>query len=272
MPATTDRQLRFIGNATVLIEWGGLAILTDPNFIHRHEELELAPGVTAKRLHDPAMEIHELPPIHLVVLSHFHADHFDQVAERELPSDVRIFTPPSAVEPLESRGFTAVHGLETWSTEELTDGDHSVRVTALPGRHGPPVVDFFLPDVMGSLLELSGPDGSLRVYISGDTLVFDDLHEIPRRYPDIDLGLFHLGGTVVAGLMLTMDGEQGVEAMRIIAPQTAVPIHFDDYDRFTSPLSDFLDAAAAAGLGDRIRVLERGAAMDLGAGSSVHAS
>ena len=266
-----DSQLRFIGNATVLIEWGGLAILTDPNFIHRQEQLEVAPGVKATRLHDPAIEIHELPPIDLIVLSHFHADHFDQVAERELPSDVRIFTPPTAVDPLESRGFTAVHGLDTWETEELTDGDHSVRVTALPGRHGPPVVDFFLPDVMGSLLELTGPGGSLRVYISGDTLVFDDLQEIPRRFPDIDLGLFHLGGTVVAGLMLTMDGEQGVEAMRIVAPETAIPIHFDDYDRFTSPLSDFLEAAAQAGMGDRIRVLERGAAMDLSERMSVRA-
>lgn len=51
--------------------------------------------------------------------------------------------------------------------------------------------------------------------------------------------------------------------MQIIAPDLAVPMHFDDYDRFTSPLSDFLEAASEAGLGDRVHVLERRATMDL---------
>jgi L-ascorbate metabolism protein UlaG (beta-lactamase superfamily) len=143
-------------------------------------------------------------------------------------------------------------------------GDHRIRVTAVPGRHGPAVVDFAMPDTMGSILDLQSPQGSYRIYVSGDTLVFDDLHEIPRRYEGIDLGLFHLGGTRVAGIMVTMDGEQGVEAVRIIAPELAIPIHYDDYDRFTSPLSDFLDEVRGAGLEERVVVLPRGESFPLG--------
>ena len=60
-----------------------------------------------------------------------------------------------------------------------------------------------------------------------------------------------------------MDGEQGVELLETVMPRRAVPVHYDDYDRFTSPLSDFTSAAAARGLGDRVTVVERGATIDL---------
>jgi L-ascorbate metabolism protein UlaG (beta-lactamase superfamily) len=58
--------------------------------------------------------------------------------------------------------------------------------------------------------------------------------------------------------MVTMDGEQGVRMMKVIDPKTAIPIHYDDYDVFTSPLSDFLKEAEKAGLADRVHVLRRG--------------
>jgi len=262
MPAPSG-QLRFIGNATVHVEWGGLNLLTDPNFIHAHERVQIAPGVTAERLRDPAVELHQLPPIDAVVLSHFHGDHFDQVAERELPNSTPILTPPSAVPELQKRGFTDARGLATWDPDVVAAGDHRVTITAVPGRHGPPVVDLVLPDVMGTVWELEGPIGSMRLYVSGDTLVFEDLEEIPRRFDGIDVGLFHLGGTTVAGLMVTMDGEQGIEAVRIVDPDLAVPIHFDDYDLFKSPLDDFLERVRDAGMTHRVRVLERGQAIAL---------
>jgi L-ascorbate metabolism protein UlaG (beta-lactamase superfamily) len=55
-----------------------------------------------------------------------------------------------------------------------------------------------------------------------------------------------------------MDADQGVEAMRIIDPKTAVPIHYNDYTVFKSPLEDFKRAAEAAGLGGRVRYLAHG--------------
>jgi L-ascorbate metabolism protein UlaG (beta-lactamase superfamily) len=117
----------------------------------------------------------------------------------------------------------------------------------MPGRHGPGITDLVLPDVMGSLLEFPAtPDHTRqRIYLSGDTLVYEDLHDIPKRYPDIDLGVFHLGGARVMGVMVTVDAEQGVEAVRIIDPKAAIPVHFDDYDLFTSGLDEFLAAASA---------------------------
>ena len=99
---------------------------------------------------------------------------------------------------------------------------------------------------------------TLRVYITGDTLIFDDLRQIPQRYPGVDIALLHLGGTRIAGILLTMDAEQGVRALRLIAPRMAIPIHYDDYTVFKSPLNDFQRAVEAAGLQDRVHYLDRG--------------
>jgi L-ascorbate metabolism protein UlaG (beta-lactamase superfamily) len=250
----------FIGTATVLIRYAGFSVLTDPNLIHMHEKVDLGYGLSATRQTNPAIEIHELPPLDLVLLSHFHGDHFDQVAERQLDKSLPIITTPEAAEALRQRGFVALHPLATWADVSISKGDTRLRITATPGRHGPPVVSLALPEVMGSLLEFhSGAnDRSLRIYITGDTLIIDDLQEIPRRHPEIDLALLHLGGTKVLGIMLTMDAEQGVEMLRIIKPKRAIPIHYNDYDVFKSPLSDFQRAVEAAGLANRVHYLSHG--------------
>jgi hypothetical protein len=54
-----------------------------------------------------------------------------------------------------------------------------------------------------------------------------------------------------------MDARQGVEALRIIAPREAIPLHYDDYTLFKSPLSEFRQAAAHAGVGTTVHYLDR---------------
>ena len=259
-PDLSTGSIFFVGTATVLIRYAGFTILTDPNFIHMHEKVDLGYGLSATRQTNPALEIHELPPLDLVLLSHFHGDHFDQVAERELDKSLPIITTPEAAEALRQRGFMAVQALTTWEDISLVKDAIRLRITATPGRHGPPVVSFALPEVMGSILEFqsSTSDRCLRMYITGDTLVMDALKEIPRRYPNIDLALLHLGGTRVLGILVTMDAEQGVEILQIVNPKRAIPIHYNDYDVFKSPLSDFRQAVEAAGLENRVHYLSHG--------------
>ena len=47
----------YIGNATVLIRYAGLTILTDPTFIHIHEKVNLGFGLYTTRLTNPAMNM-----------------------------------------------------------------------------------------------------------------------------------------------------------------------------------------------------------------------
>ena len=60
----------FIGNATTLIRFGGLTVLTDPAFLHKGEHVYLGHGIWARREVEPACQIADLPPIDLIVLSH----------------------------------------------------------------------------------------------------------------------------------------------------------------------------------------------------------
>jgi len=128
-------SLTFIGNATTLIRFGELTLLTDPNFLHRGQRAYLGYGLTSKRLTDPAVSISELPELDAVVLSHLHGDHWDRVAHRGLDHDLPVITTPHASRRLQWRGFPRATGLRTWTAHTITSGLTSVRITALPGRH-----------------------------------------------------------------------------------------------------------------------------------------
>jgi len=250
----------FVGTATVIIRYGGFTILTDPNFLHAGDHVHLGYGLRSRRLTNPAVEIEDLPPLDLVVLSHLHGDHFDRVVEEKLDKTLPIITTPHAARYLEGKGFRPLEGLGTWESLTVRKGEARLRVTAMPGTHAPGPLRKVLPPVMGSMLEFGEVEGTtrLRLYISGDTLVHDRLREIPERYPEIDLALLHLGGTRVLGILVTMDAAQGVQALRLVDPRTAVPIHYNDYGVFKSPLEDFEKAVAEAGLEDRVRYLTHG--------------
>lgn len=256
----TTGSIFFVGTATVIIRYAGFTILTDPNFIHAGDHVHLGYGLTAKRLTDPAIDIEQLPPCDFCVLSHYHGDHFDQVAEEKLDKTLPIVTTGHAAKELEARDFTSIVPLDTWESVRMSKGGAAVTITALPAKHGPPIVESLLPEVMGSMLEFQPEAGDvrLRLYITGDTVLIDELAEIPARYPDIDLGLFHLGGTRIMGLLLTMDAEQGVAALRLINPHKIIPIHYNDYEVFRSPLEEFARAIEEAGLTDRVHYLAHG--------------
>lgn len=264
--ATTDR-IMFIGTATTLIQAAGFTILTDPNFLHRGQRAYVGMGLTTKRLTEPALSIDELPPVDFAVLSHHHGDHFDRIAARDLDHDVPIITEPHAARKLRKQGFRSSVPLSTWQSRVVThaDGDAEVRVTSLPGQHAPRPLGYVVPPVMGSLLDfVRGGQRLLRLYITGDTLMHDGIGEIAERFGDIDLCLIHLGGTRIAGILLTMDGRQGVQALRTVAPRRAIPVHYDDYTLFKSPLSDFRRAAEAASLSTEVHYLGRGDSYHLG--------
>ncbi|MFN8594016.1 MAG: MBL fold metallo-hydrolase [Thermomicrobiales bacterium] len=261
VPGSSEGSILFIGNATVLVRAAGFTFLTDPTFIHRHEQTWLGYGLHTTRLTDPAVELADLPPLDFVLLSHFHGDHFDQVAERDLDKALPIVTPPQSAAALRERGFTSLYPLAVWQTLVVEKGNARLRITATPARHGPPMVDFALPDVMGSIVDIEAADGGRsRLYITGDTLVIDELAEIPRRFPDIDIALLHLGGTRVMGILVSMDAKQGVAAMRIVDPALAIPIHYNDYDVFTSSLEEFQAEVRDAGLEKRVVYLKHGEA------------
>jgi L-ascorbate metabolism protein UlaG (beta-lactamase superfamily) len=263
-PDETNASLFFIGTATTILEWNGLRLMTDPNFLHAGDHVHLGPGVTGTRKTNPAVDLEDLPPIDVVLLSHYHADHFDQKVEAELRRDLPIITTPHAQKHLGNKqngeSFSSVHALDAWedmyvdlnsSSSSGSSPPHQPRlhVTGMPGKH---VGDGLLsqandilgavPPTNGWMLELGYGSGNAefscgyRIYISGDTLFVNELEKIPELYTHagkpIDLMLVHLGGTTIPGpsmplLMVTMDAEQGLKLVQLVQPHVTIPIHYE---------------------------------------------
>ncbi|MFF4882047.1 MBL fold metallo-hydrolase [Streptomyces nigra] len=262
---TTDDavDLHFVGNATLVIRYGGLTLLTDPNLLHRGQYAHLGYGLWSRRLTEPALDGRDLPRLDGIVLSHLHGDHWDRRASRYLDHTVPVVTTPHAARRLRVlHRFPRTAGIRTWRGLALTNGRAHVRITALPGRHaGNAALRALLPPVMGSMLEF-GPEGGpvrVRLYLSGDTLLYDGLDEITRHFPAADLAVLHLGGTTLpGGFVVTMDGAQGAELARRLDPHRILPVHYDDYTVMRSPLSAFLDEVRSLGLSDRLMPCRHG--------------
>jgi L-ascorbate metabolism protein UlaG (beta-lactamase superfamily) len=269
-----DVTLTFGGNATMLLRIGAFTLLTDPNFLHRGQKAYLGYGLRAKRLTEPALQPTQLPALDGILLSHMHGDHWDRIATKSLPKETPVVTTPEAAKCLSERGFTGTADLQAWQTHEFTRGADTLRITSVPGVHGPGPLARALPQVMGSVVELvrggtTGSDDvsrsevSWRGYISGDTLYRPFLGEVLERCGPLDVLIPHLGGTRALGLTVTMDGRQGADLVELLKPPVTVPVHYDDYDRFKSPLGDFVSEVARRRLPGELRPVQRGETISL---------
>jgi L-ascorbate metabolism protein UlaG (beta-lactamase superfamily) len=258
-PAPDDVTLTFGGNATMLLCVGPFTLLTDPNFLHRGQRAYLGYGLWTKRRTEPALQPTQLPALDAILLSHLHGDHWDRIATRALDRSTPVVTTPAAARRLTQRGFRETADLAPWQRQEFTRGDSTLRITSVPGVHGPGPMARLLPPVMGSVLELvRGGEVSWRGYITGDTLRRPFLAEVLERCGPLDVLIPHLGGTKALGITVTMDGRQGADLVEMLRPPVTVPVHFDDYGRFSSPLSDFLNEVATRRLPGAIRTAQRG--------------
>ncbi|MFW3172137.1 MBL fold metallo-hydrolase [Geodermatophilus sp. CPCC 206100] len=259
-----DVTLTFGGNATTLLRIGGFTLLTDPNFLRRGQRAYLGKGLWTKRLTDPAILPTQLPALDAILLSHLHADHWDRIATRTLDKGTPVVTTPAAAESLGRRGFRETLDLRPWQRHELTRDGETLRITSVPGVHGPGPLARVLPPVMGSVLELlRGGEVSWRGYISGDTLFRPWLGEVLQRCGPLDVVIPHLGGTKALGITVTMDGRQGADLVELLKPPVTVPVHYDDYDRFSSPLGDFVREVAERRAPGEIRAVVRGETISL---------
>jgi L-ascorbate metabolism protein UlaG (beta-lactamase superfamily) len=263
-----DVTMTFGGNATMLLRIGGFTLLTDPNFLHRGQRARLGYGLRTKRLTEPALQPTQLPQLDGILLSHMHGDHWDRIATRSLPKETPVVTTQEAAKCLSDRGFTATADLQPWQTHEFTRGSDTLRITSVPGVHGPGPLAKLLPAVMGSVVELirgsvGGADVVWRGYISGDTLYRPFLGEVLERCGPLDVLIPHLGGTKALGLTVTMDARQGADLVELLKPPVTVPVHYDDYDRFTSPLGDFVAEVGRRELPGELRAAQRGQTISL---------
>jgi L-ascorbate metabolism protein UlaG (beta-lactamase superfamily) len=253
-------RLTHIGGPTVLIEFAGWRLLTDPTFDPAGGKYNFGWGTGSTKLTEPSIAAAEIGPIDAVLLSHdHHDDNLDAAGRALLPRVGTVLTTEAGARRL---GGNA-RGLAPWASTELNaEGKPRVEVTATPCRHGPPLSRPLVGDVVGFALRWEGQEhGAL--WISGDTVLYDGVREVADRL-EVGTALVHLGGVrfpATGPLRYTMTAAEAVELCQLLKPQTAIPIHYEGWRHFRQG-RDGIEAAFAAApaeLRERVRWLPIGA-------------
>ncbi|NMN98876.1 MBL fold metallo-hydrolase [Antrihabitans stalactiti] len=252
-----DFSVTHIGGPTALLEIGGVRILTDPTFDPPGKLYHFGWGTFSRKVVAPAIAVGDIGRIDAVLLSHDgHADNLDDVGRTVLPAAGKVVTTTSAAKRL---GGNAV-GLEPWATTTVDNAGTQVRITATPGRHGPPLSRPIVGQVIGFLLEWDGQEHG-PVWITGDTVYFDGVSEIATRY-NIGTALLHIGGVrfpyLSGPIRYTMNAAEAVRVAREFDLKTILPVHYEGWTHFRQGRDVAEAEFADAGIGDRVHWLVAG--------------
>lgn len=252
-------KITYLGTATVLLEIGGLRILTDPVFGPKGEcdSVMGIPGTTYSKLNDSQVKVEDILPIDYVLLSHDqHIDNLDPEGRKILPFAKQIITTKTAAKRL---GKNCI-GLSDFETTELklTNGE-TLKITATPCRHGPPLSLPLVGPVIGFLLEWPRQQNG-QLYISGDTVLFEGINEIANRFK-IDLALLHFGSVkmkVSKCLHYTFTANEGLKTAKLLNVKRIIPIHYDGWSHFSESKRDVVSCFKEQGMDDKLIWLRPG--------------
>jgi L-ascorbate metabolism protein UlaG (beta-lactamase superfamily) len=125
----------WLGHSTVLLNFYGVTILTDPVLFRRVGADTCLGTIGAKRLVAPALHPSQLPPIDLVLLSHAHMDHLDRATLRALPGRPQAVTAHATADLLSGTGLERVRTLSWGQKTRVVTAQGDVRIRAFEVRH-----------------------------------------------------------------------------------------------------------------------------------------
>jgi L-ascorbate metabolism protein UlaG (beta-lactamase superfamily) len=242
-----DLAATFVGHATVLLQWKGLNILTDPNFAPR--------VIVPKRLVEPGIPLDRLPALDVVVVSHAHFDHLVKPSLRKLAKDVPIIVPSGLAELITPLGFRRVHELDWW---QVYDGE-GFKVIHVPAKHwGRRTPRDRDRGYGGFVIERHGH----HVYFAGDTAYFKGFQEIGRAFP-IELALLPIGAYKPPSFrQVHCNPEDALQAFADLQARYMVPIHWGTFRLSHEPIHEptawLAQLIADQGVDDRVRILQHG--------------
>ncbi|CCT61084.1 hypothetical protein IAQ61_001641 [Plenodomus lingam] len=252
-------DITHIGTATAILRVDDVNFITDPFFSKVGNQWPRNDGKMLENFEDPAMELHNLPVIDAVLLSHEnHADNLDDLGRRLLDGR-RVFTTPDGAKNLAPR--PAVHGLKPWKSMSCKIAGKPFEITATPCVHYPG------HECVGLIVttpDFGKTDGLPNaIYFSGDTVYTEELAEMRKRF-HIKIALFNVGAAWVATapdaepIQITMGGEQAARLFRDIGAEILVPMHYESWTHFTENGEDLRKAFEKAGVSQYVRWLEPG--------------
>jgi L-ascorbate metabolism protein UlaG (beta-lactamase superfamily) len=242
-----ELAVTFVGHATLLLQWKGIHVLTDPNFVRR--------VLVPKRLVEPGIRLQDLPRIDAILISHAHFDHLVKPSLRRLAKDAPVIVPTGLAEIITPLGFRQVHELNWWETYR---GD-GFQVIHVPSKHwGRRTPRDRERGYGGFVLERRGHSA----YFAGDTAYFGGFSEIGRAFP-IDVALLPIGGYRPPSFRrVHCNPEDALQAFDDLRARYMVPMHWGtfrlSYEPIAEPVAWLTQLTSDNGLADRVKVLQPG--------------
>ena len=245
----------FIGHATFFLQVGGESVMIDPNFARWLFVL--------KRLRQPGVQVKDLPPIDLVLITHAHFDHLHRPSLRALVQQTKkhrgsaptIVVPAQVFDLVSDLGFRDVVELNWWSSYRHRD----LTITHVPSRHwGARILRDAHRGYGGYVLR----GGKHSVYHAGDTAYFSVFREIGMRLAP-QLALLPIGAYNPPSFRnVHTSPADATRAFLDLKSRWMVPMHYGTFRLSHEPIEEPLQLlekeAAAAGIKDRVLVLDEG--------------
>jgi L-ascorbate metabolism protein UlaG (beta-lactamase superfamily) len=254
---TSNIKLTLIGGPTVLIEYDGLRILTDPTFDPPGQYQGPHSPVKHLKTDGPALSVEQIGKLDAVLLSHdHHFDNLDNSGRALLPTVGVTYTTSSGAERLGGNAI-GVSPFETRMLEGRTG--KKLLVTATPARHGPIGVD--AGDVIGFALGVEQP-GDL-IYITGDTLWFEGTAEVAHRFSPKIVVLFTGAAEPRGRFHMTMGSEDALEAAAAFRNAMLVSVHNEGWAHLRESQDQLADVFAQFNMADRLTRFDKGKPLEI---------
>ncbi|HAT11875.1 MAG TPA: hypothetical protein DCS97_15085 [Planctomycetes bacterium] len=220
---TDGLRATWVGHSTVLLQFDGLNILTDPHWSPRASPVSFA---GPRRFTAPGIAWEDLPRIDAVLLSHNHYDHCDlptlrRLAERDRPV---ILTMLGVDLLLHQEGVTGeVVAMDWWQRHDLRP---QVAITAVPAVHFSARGTGDRNRTLWGGFVIKAPSG--RIWFAGDTGDGPFVEAIAARFAPIDLALIPIGSYLPRDFMrpVHVDPTEALGLMRRSGTRTALGIHW----------------------------------------------
>jgi L-ascorbate metabolism protein UlaG (beta-lactamase superfamily) len=248
----------FIGGPTVLIELGGLRMMTDPTLDPKGAYAELNGKIAEQKTEGPAIQ--DVGKIDLVLLSHDqHYDNLDTSGRELLKGVPLVLTTKGSAE----RVKLGSKGLDPWETCQINtpDGDQ-ITITATPARHGPPGIEIITGDVIGFVLDVKGKQ-NFQLYLTGDTVYFEGVEEVAKKFKPQYVFAFAGAARPRGPFDLTMTSNDVLDTANAFRDAMIIPIHSEGWTHYSENNALVAEAFNILGIGQRLMILEPGKKTDL---------
>lgn len=247
-PAENQVVVTFINHATVLIQTGGLNILTDPHYSYRASPVSWAGPA---RVHEPGIAYDKLPKIDVVIISHDHYDHMDKHTLQMLQQDHNPLFIAGLGNDVHLRSFgiaERVQTLDWWQDTNL----NGVKITFVPAQH------FSQRSLFDSSATLWGSfvveARGLKFFFAGDTAFGKHFKQVYDKFGPMDLSMIPIGAYMPRWFMqrVHVDPDEAVAAHLQLRSRKSVGIHFQTFqladESFEQPVKDLAIAKEKYGL------------------------